>query len=80
MKTTVNLPDELVLEVQELARRERRTMKSLMEEGLRGVIASHRQERAFRLPDASVDGAGLRPEWREASWDDLRAVAYGSRQ
>ena len=79
MKTTVDLPDELLLEVQRLARDERSSMKSLMEEGLRAVIARHRNAAQFGLRDASVGGHGLQPEFREAGWDDLRAAAYGDR-
>lgn len=81
MKTTVDLPDELLLEVQRLARDERSSMKSLMEEGLRAVIARHRNagQRPFRLRDASVRGHGLQPQFREAGWDDVRAAAYGDR-
>lgn len=79
MKTTVDLPDELLLEVQRLAREERNSMKSLMEEGLRAVIARHRSAREFRLRDASVGGHGLQPPFREAGWEELRAAAYGER-
>jgi hypothetical protein len=34
---------------------------------------------AFELVDASVGGNGLQPAFRGASWDDLRAAAYGNR-
>lgn len=79
MKTTVELPDELLLEVQRLARDERTSMKSLMEEGLRAVIARHRRTEQFRLRDASAGGQGLQPQFREANWEQLRAAAYGDR-
>ena len=64
MKTTVELPDELLRAAQRTARREGTTVKSLLEEGLR---------------DASVDGNGLRPEFRAASWAEIRNAAYGER-
>jgi predicted transcriptional regulator len=79
MKTTVDLPDELLLEVQRLAREERSSMKSLMEEGLRAVIARHRSARQFQLRDASVGGHGLQPGFRDAGWEELRAAAHGDR-
>ena len=41
MKTTVDLPDELLREVQQVARAEGTTMRSLLEEGLRAVLARH---------------------------------------
>ena len=37
MKTTVELPDELLRAAQRTARREGTTVKSLLEEGLRAV-------------------------------------------
>jgi hypothetical protein len=79
MRTTVDLPDELLLEVQRIAREQNRTMRSVMEEALRSTIAAYQRAQAFELSDASVGGNGLQPEFRDASWDELRAAAYGSR-
>jgi Bacterial antitoxin of type II TA system, VapB len=79
MRTTVDLPDELVLEVQRLAREQNRTMRSVMEEALRATIARYQRAQVFELPDASVDGNGLRPDLGDAGWDELRALAYGNR-
>jgi hypothetical protein len=79
MKTTVELPDELVREAQELARAEGTTMKSVLEEGLRTVIARHRRAQGFTLRDASVDGRGLRPDVAEAGWGKIRELSYGDR-
>jgi predicted transcriptional regulator len=82
MKTTVELPDDLLQEAQQLARAEGSTMKSLMEEGLRAVIARHRaagQAARFTLRDASVDGNGLTAEFAEANWAQIREASYGDR-
>jgi len=79
MKTTVELPDELVREAQELARAEGTTMKSVLEEGLRTVIARHRHAQGFTLRDASVNGRGLRPDVAEAGWAKIRELSYGDR-
>ena len=79
MRTTVDLPDELMLEVQRVAREQNRTMRSVMEEALRSTIAKYRRAQAFELPDASVGGNGLQPALRDADWDELRAIAYGNR-
>jgi predicted transcriptional regulator len=79
MKTTVELPDELLHEVQQIARAEGTTMKSLLEEGLRAVIARHRRAQAFELRDAGVDGRGLRPEISEGGWGKIRELSYGDR-
>lgn len=76
MKTTVNLPDELLREVQELARRERTTLKDLIETGLRTVVAQRTGESQFALADASVEGNGLQQEFRGARWDQIRDAIY----
>jgi predicted transcriptional regulator len=79
MKTTVELPDELLHEVQQIARAEHTTMKSLLEEGLRAVIDRHRGAQVFVLRDAGVDGRGLNPEVAEGGWTTIRELAYGER-
>jgi Bacterial antitoxin of type II TA system, VapB len=76
MKTTVNLPDELVREAQELARRERTTLRELIETGLRAVVKQGSAGTAFVLHDASVDGHGLQPAFRGASWEQIRDAIY----
>lgn len=79
MKTTVEIPDELLREAQRIAREEGTTLKSLLEEGLRAAIARHRSGRQFVLRDASVGGHGLQAAARNASWADLREIIYGDR-
>jgi len=79
MKTTVELPDELLREVQRLARAEGTTMRSLMEEGLREVIARHVGAGRFTLRDGSVPGEGVSAQFADATWAQLREAAYGDR-
>jgi hypothetical protein len=79
MKTTVDLPDALVREAQDVARAEGTTLRALLEDGLRAVLARRRSTSRFELPDASVDGNGVHQEFRGAGWDDLRAAVYGDR-
>ena len=76
MKTTVNLPDELVREAQELARRQRTTLRELIESGLRAVLKQRSSDLPFVLVDASVDGQGLQPAFRGAAWDQIRDTIY----
>jgi predicted transcriptional regulator len=80
MKTTIELPDDLLQEVQQLARAEGTTMKSLLEEGLRAVIARHREAGRFALRDASVTGTGLTREFADADWAQIREASYGDRR
>ncbi|BBX97391.1 type II toxin-antitoxin system VapB family antitoxin [Mycobacterium lacus] len=77
MKTNVNLPDELLREAQELARRERTTLRELIETGLCTVVKQRSGSSSLVLTDASVDGQGLQPAFRGASWDKIRDTVYG---
>jgi Arc/MetJ family transcription regulator len=77
MKTTIEITDELLERAKEAARRERTTLRSLVEEGLRHTLDRHDDRGAFRLRDASVGGRGPTPEFRGASWERLRDAAYG---
>lgn len=76
MKTTVNLPDELIREAQELARQQRTTLRELIETGLRAVVRQRLNESAFMLEDASIGGDGLQPAFRGASWEQIRNTIY----
>lgn len=79
MKTTIDLSDDLFHEVKQLAAAEGTTMRSLLEEGLRAVIAQHRDSRRFALRDQSVPGSGLTAEFANASWARIRDAGYGDR-
>lgn len=79
MKTTVELPDALVREAQEVARADGTTLRNLVEDGLRVALERRRAGSRFRLADLSVTGNGLRPEFQDAGWDDIRAAIYGDR-
>jgi hypothetical protein len=76
MKTTVNLPDELVRKAQDLARRERTTLRELIETGLRAVVKQRSSESSFVLADATVDGQGLQQPFRDAPWEKIRNTIY----
>jgi len=79
MKTTVDLPAALVREAQEVARAEGTTLQILVEDGLRAALERRRSGSRFCLPDVSVDGNGLRAEFRDVGWDETRAAVYGDR-
>ena len=79
MKTTVEISDSLLREVRELAARKGITMRTLVERGLQSVIAEAKHGAPFKLRRASYKGKGLQAEFREASWDTLRDLAYKDR-
>jgi hypothetical protein len=76
MKTTVEISDPLLREVRKLATRQGVTLRTLIERGLHRVISDTGSGTLFKLPRASFQGHGLRPEFRDASWDRLRDAAY----
>jgi len=79
MKTTVGIAGSLLEEARKLAARDGTTLRSLIEEGLRRVVAERRRRAAFRLRRASFKGDGLRPEVAGAAWDRIRELAYKDR-
>jgi hypothetical protein len=80
MKTTIDIPDALLAEAQELARRQGTTLKALTTEGLRKVIAEKKAtKKPFRLRDVSVGGDGLTEEFRNATWEQIRNAIYEGR-
>lgn len=63
----------------QLARREGLTLRALVEEGLRHVLATRGPRRRFRLPDAGFKGKGLQPGIEEGRWADVRDHIYEGR-
>lgn len=80
MKTTVELADETLEEARRVAAQEGTSLRALLEEGLRRVLADHRKKRAsFRLRRASFRGKGLSSEFADAGWPVVRDAAYRER-
>lgn len=79
MKTTVDISDSLLSEVRQIAAREGVTLRTLVERGLRRVIAETASSAPFKLRRASYKGKGQAAEFRDASWDVLRDLAYRNR-
>lgn len=77
MKTTIDLPEALLRAAQRAAQEDHSTLKALVEQGLRTVLAGRTTAGQFTLKDASVDGNGLRPEFSGAGWDQVRDAIYG---
>jgi Bacterial antitoxin of type II TA system, VapB len=79
VKTTLDIPDPLLHEARKVAAREGITLRALVEQGLRKVVAEKKRRPAFRLRKASFGGRGLRPEVQDLGWDRLRDLAYEGR-
>jgi len=79
MKTTVEIPESLLEEAKRVAARQDTTLRVLIIEGLRRVIAERKRAGAFRLRKATFRGKGLRPDVAGASWERIREMAYEKR-
>ncbi|MBN1938144.1 MAG: type II toxin-antitoxin system VapB family antitoxin [Candidatus Aminicenantes bacterium] len=81
MKTTINIPDSLFEEAREVARKEKITLKNLVEEGLRKAIDERRKRKRgdFKLRRASFKGRGLQPHLVGAAWDRILDLSYEER-
>jgi predicted DNA-binding ribbon-helix-helix protein len=79
MKTTIDIPDPVLNEARKIAAREGITVKALVEQGLRRILAEKKRPSQFRLRRASFRGEGLNPELESANWDRIRDMAYEGR-
>lgn len=76
MKTTIDIRDDLAAQAKELAQREGTTLRAIIEQALRMKLEQADTSTPFSLPDRSVKGRGLQPEFRDKSWEEIREAAY----
>ena len=79
MKTTIEIADSLLTEARRVAAREGTTVRALVEQGLRRVIAERKRSSGFRLRKATFKGDGLQPGVGTGSWERIREMAYEGR-
>ncbi len=79
MKTTIDIADSLLEEAKRVAAREKTTVKSLVESGLREVLTGRRSAESFRLRQASFKGQGVQSGLKEGDWSRIREIAYDGR-
>ena len=79
MKTTVEISAPILAEAKALARREGVTLRVLVEEGLRAVVADRAGRKRFRLRKASFRGRGLGKGIEEGRWESIRDLGYEGR-
>jgi len=78
MKTTVEIADPLFAEAKAEARRRGTTVRALIEDGLRRVIADPSPSR-YVLPDCSYGTGGPTDAWVGATWEQKLDVIYEGR-
>jgi hypothetical protein len=79
MKTTIELPDDLLQRSKAVARRENSTLKALVEEGLRLVLRARARKRQAPFAVQPFEGDGLAPEFVGAGWEKIRDEIYRDR-
>lgn len=76
MKTTLDIQDELLTRAKRHARSTGRSLRAVVEDGLRQVLSAAPANSSYKLPDLSV-GRADDPDPLEAySWQDLRDIIY----
>ena len=79
MKTTIEIQDALLERAKQRARRLRRPLRALVEEGLRRVLSERSRAQRYELPDASAGDPDATDPLEAFTWQDLRAEIYGER-
>lgn len=76
MKTTIDIADHILLRAREAARRHRRTLRSLTEEGLVTVLERLESGEQAVICPVTFKGDGLTEEFAGKGWNDIRDAAY----
>jgi predicted transcriptional regulator len=79
MSRTIELDDNLVWEIEKLARREATTPSAIVERAIRRVLSEFTpgETSTAREPrDATVGGEGLQPPFTDDNWAAIREAAY----
>ncbi len=79
MKTTIELPDDLLARSRKVARREGATLKALIEEGLRLALRARERKPRTVLNIVPFKGDGLTAQFQEAGWAQIRDEIYRGR-
>lgn len=79
MKTTIEISDPLLAQARRHAKRTGRSMRALVEEGLRMVLRAEQDRPPYRLQDRAVGEEGATNPLEALSWQDLRDEIYGGR-
>lgn len=80
VRTTIDIPDALFARAKRLAQARRTTFRDLAIQGLEAVLEQgRRQQKPFRLRDASFGEGGLAEGLDETDWERIRDLAYEGR-
>lgn len=72
MKTTIEIADAILRSTKALADRESTTLRALVEEGLRDLLAKRRRAaRQVRVKPLVLKGKGFHPDARNLRWNQI---------
>ena len=74
MKTTVELSEHLLARAKERAEEESVTLKAFLEKAL--AMALEESLTKEKVEPVTFKGKGLRPEFKNASWETIRDAIY----
>ena len=77
MKTTIDIHDELLARAKRHARESGRSLRAVVEEGLRLVLTTSAPDRQYRLADLRVGDPNAPDPLDQYSWPELRELIYG---
>ncbi|MBN1654992.1 MAG: DUF2191 domain-containing protein [Deltaproteobacteria bacterium] len=80
MRTSVDIPDNLLRRIKGLARRRGTTLRELIIQGLRDALTREAATaRGYRLEECAVGEGGLIEGLTDSDWDEVRARIYEGR-
>ena len=79
MKTTIEIADDLLSRARQLCRREGKTLRAVVEDGLRQVLKRGGRAAARRVKPVVFSKGGLTGEFRDTPWKTLRDEIYRGR-
>lgn len=80
MKTTIDIHDELLERAKRYAKKTGRTLRSVIEDGLRHEISKTKSKKPYKLnPNLRTGKPGGPNPLEGLSWPELRALIYGDK-
>lgn len=76
MKTTIEIHDELFARAKRHARQTGRSLRAVVEEGIRAVLSAAGSGRPYKLPDLSIGDPNDSDPLEAYSWQDLSEAIY----
>ena len=80
MKTAIEIHVELLARARQHAKATGRSLRAVIEDGLRQVLVAPETRRENRLPDLSVGDPNAADPLKAFSWQELRGTIYGEQE